>query len=78
MSGGEKAKVRLAKLQVNKYNVLILDEPTNHLDTLSKEALKEALIGFKGSVILVSHDPEFYQDIVDQVINIEDYTLKII
>ena len=78
LSGGEKAKVRLAKLQVNKYNVLILDEPTNHLDTLSKEALKEALIGFKGSVILVSHDPEFYQDIVDQVINIEYYTLKII
>ena len=78
LSGGEKAKVRLAKLMVNKYNVLVLDEPTNHLDQLAKEALKEAIASFKGSVILVSHDPEFYEDIVDQVINVEDYTLKII
>lgn len=78
LSGGEKAKVRLAKLMVDKYNVLILDEPTNHLDVLSKEALKEAIINFKGSVILVSHDEEFYKDIVDEIINIEEYTLKII
>lgn len=78
LSGGEKAKVRLAKLMVNKYNVLVLDEPTNHLDVLAKEALKEAIVNFKGSVILVSHDVEFYQDIVDKVINVEDYTLKII
>ena len=77
LSGGEKAKVRLAKLMVNKYNVLILDEPTNHLDNLAKEALKEALIAFKGSLILVSHDPSFY-DFVDEVINVEDFTLKIV
>ena len=77
LSGGEKAKVRLAKLMVNKYNVLILDEPTNHLDNLAKESLKEALIAFKGSLILVSHDPSFY-DFVDEVINVEDFTLKIV
>lgn len=77
LSGGEKAKVRLAKLMVNKYNVLILDEPTNHLDNLAKVALKEALIAFKGSLILVSHDPSFY-DFVDEVINVEDFTLKIV
>ena len=62
---------------VNKYNVLILDEPTNHLDNLAKVALKEALIAFKGSLILVSHDPSFY-DFVDEVINVEDFTLKIV
>ena len=77
LSGGEKAKVRLAKLMINKYNVLILDEPTNHLDNLAKVALKEALIAFKGSLILVSHDPSFY-DFVDEVINVEDFTLKIV
>ncbi|MDD6302104.1 MAG: ABC-F family ATP-binding cassette domain-containing protein [Bacillales bacterium] len=78
LSGGEKAKVRLAKLMIEKYNVLVLDEPTNHLDSLAKESLKEALIKFKGTIILVSHDEEFYQDFVDQVINVEDFTLKII
>ena len=78
LSGGEKAKVRLAKLMVDKYNVLVFDEPTNHLDVLAKESLKEALKNFKGSVILVSHDVDFYQDIVDEVINIENYTLKTI
>lgn len=77
LSGGEKAKVRLAKLMINKYNVLILDEPTNHLDNLAKEALKEALIAYKGALILVSHDPSFY-DFVDEVINVEDFTLKIV
>lgn len=78
LSGGEKAKVRLAKLMVDKYNVLVFDEPTNHLDVLAKESLKDALKNFKGSVILVSHDVDFYQDIVDEVINIENYTLKTI
>ncbi len=76
LSGGEKAKVRLAKLMVEKYNLLVLDEPTNHLDNLAKESLKEALQNFKGTIILVSHEIEFYQSIVDEVINLENFTLK--
>ena len=78
LSGGEKAKVRLAKLMVDSYNVLILDEPTNHLDILAKDSLKEAIKNFKGTVVLVSHDYDFYCDIVDEVINVEDFTLKIL
>ena len=59
-------------------NVLILDEPTNHLDILAKEALKEAIQKYRGTVILVSHEPEFYRDLVTRVINAEEYTLKVL
>ena len=52
-------------------NVLILDEPTNHLDELAKEALKEALVKYEGTVILVSHEERFYRDWVDKVISME-------
>jgi|AntRauTorcE11897_2_1112592.scaffolds.fasta_scaffold00731_14 ATPase subunit of ABC transporter with duplicated ATPase domains len=65
LSGGEKTKVRLAMLYHKKGNVLILDEPTNHLDANAKSALKEALLEYKGTLILVSHEREFYQDICD-------------
>lgn len=78
LSGGEAAKVRLCKLMLREVNWLVLDEPTNHLDTDAKEELKKALISFKGSILLVSHEPEFYQDWVDRVWNIEDWTTKII
>lgn len=78
LSGGEAAKVRLCKLMLKNVNWLVLDEPTNHLDVDAKEELKRALIAFKGSVLLVSHEPEFYQDWVDKVWNIEDWTTKII
>ena len=78
LSGGEAAKVRLCKLMLKEVNWLVLDEPTNHLDVDAKEELKRALIDFKGSVLLVSHEPEFYQDWVDGVWNIEDWTTKII
>lgn len=78
LSGGEKAKVRLAKIMNKEANVLVLDEPTNHLDIDAKEELKKAIKEFKGTVILVSHDPSFYEDIVTRVMNIEDYTTKII
>ena len=57
-------------------NLLVLDEPTNHLDQDAKEALKEAVKAFKGTVILVSHEPEFYSDIVTDIWNIEDWTVK--
>ena len=57
-------------------NLLVLDEPTNHLDQAAKEALKDAVREFKGTVILVSHEPEFYTDIVTDIWNIEDWTVK--
>lgn len=78
LSGGEAAKVRLCKLMLKNVNWLVLDEPTNHLDVDAKAELKRALIDFKGSVLLVSHEPEFYEDWVTSVWNIEDWTTKII
>lgn len=78
LSGGEAAKVRLCKLMLKDVNWLVLDEPTNHLDVDAKDELKRALKEFKGSVLLVSHEPEFYEDWVDKVWNIEDWTTKII
>ena len=78
LSGGEAAKVRLCKLMLRDINWLVLDEPTNHLDVDAKEELKRALISFKGSILLVSHEPEFYEDWVTSVWNIEDWTTKII
>lgn len=62
LSGGEQTKVRLAIMSLKKSNILILDEPTNHLDNNSKKALFETIKAFAGSVILVSHDEEFYTD----------------
>ena len=78
LSGGEAAKVRLCKIMMEECNVLILDEPTNHLDILAKEALQEALMAFKGTIILVSHEPEFYRGIATRIINAEEYTLKVL
>ncbi|MBC2578527.1 ABC-F family ATP-binding cassette domain-containing protein [Peptostreptococcus russellii] len=78
LSGGEAAKVRLCKIMLKEINFLVLDEPTNHLDVDAKEELKKAVKEFKGTVLLVSHEPEFYMDIVDDVWNIEDFTTKIV
>ncbi len=77
LSGGEQAKVRLCKLINSETNVLVLDEPTNHLDVDAKEELKRALKSYKGSILLISHEPEFYQDIVTDVWNLEQWTTKI-
>ena len=74
LSGGEQAKVRLCKLINNDTNVLLLDEPTNHLDVDAKEELKRALKAYKGSILLICHEPEFYQDVVTEVWNCEDWT----
>ncbi len=71
LSGGEQAKVRLCKLQVNESNWLILDEPTNHLDVAAKEELALALQRYKGTILLVCHEPEFYQNWVTDVWNVE-------
>lgn len=75
LSGGEQAKVRLCKLLNKPTNVLLLDEPTNHLDVDAKEELKRALKEYKGSILLVCHEPDFYGDIVDEVWNLEEYSL---
>ena len=76
LSGGEKARVRLAMLLVNEHNLLILDEPTHHLDIPSKDSLKEAIIHYGGTVIIVSHDREFLRGIASRTISFEDHTIK--
>ncbi|HZG71655.1 MAG TPA: ABC-F family ATP-binding cassette domain-containing protein [Chondromyces sp.] len=77
LSGGEKAKVRLCKLINKETNLLVLDEPTNHLDVDAKEELKRALKAFKGSVLLISHEPEFYNEVATEVWNCETWTTKV-
>lgn len=67
LSGGEQSKVRLCQLMLSDSNLLVLDEPTNHLDSVAKEALQEALSRYAGTVLVVSHEPEFYQSWVNRV-----------
>jgi len=78
LSGGENAKVRLCQLMQKEANWLILDEPTNHLDVEAKEELQRALKAYKGSVLIVSHEPTFYEGWISEVWNVEDWTLKIV
>lgn len=77
LSGGEQAKVRLCKLMNRETNVLVLDEPTNHLDVDAKDSLKEALRAYKGSILLICHEPEFYKDVVTEVWNCENWSTKL-
>ena len=63
---------------IKETNFLVLDEPTNHLDVLAKESLAEALKKYKGTVLLVSHEPEFYNDVCDVIYNAEEWTTKIV
>lgn len=72
LSGGEQSKVKLCGLILCPFNFLILDEPTNHLDAEAKEALRKALIQFRGSVLLVSHEESFYCDWADGIFDIEN------
>ncbi|WP_152269700.1 ABC-F family ATP-binding cassette domain-containing protein [Agriterribacter humi] len=76
LSGGEKARVALAKTMVSKANFLILDEPTNHLDLLSIDLLIEALNRYQGSLIMVSHDRHFISKAANRIWEIENYEIK--
>lgn len=76
LSGGERNRLALAKLLLQPLNVLVMDEPTNHLDIQSKNVLKEALIRFEGTLILVSHDRDFLQDLSTKVYEFKDKAIK--
>lgn len=78
LSGGEQAKVRLSKLINRETNLLVLDEPTNHLDVDAKAELKRALQVYKGSIVLICHEPEFYTDIVTDIWDCESWTTKVV
>ena len=76
LSGGEQAKVRLCKLINRESNVLLLDEPTNHLDADAKDELKRALKEYKGSILLICHEPEFYDGLATDVWNLKEFLRK--
>lgn len=76
LSGGEKAKLALLKLMLKGANTLILDEPTNHLDIDSKEAVEDALINFKGTAIIVSHDRYFLSRVPDRIYELHSYGVE--
>ena len=77
LSGGEQAKVRLCKLINRETNLLLLDEPTNHLDVDAKDELKRALKEYRGSILLICHEPEFYSDGVTKVWDCREWSLRI-
>ena len=73
LSGGEQAKVRICKLMMEESNWMLFDEPTNHLDVDAKEELKRAMKEYKGTIVLVSHEPDFYEGLVSKVWNVEQW-----
>ena len=76
LSGGERARLGMAKLMLSSYNVLALDEPTNHMDIRSKDRLKQALKAFDGTLIVVSHDRDFLDGLVDKLYEFRDGKVK--
>ena len=77
LSGGEQAKVRLCKLINRETNILLLDEPTNHLDVDAKEELKRALTAYKGSILLICHEPDFYEGFATRIMDCSQWSLRL-
>ena len=77
LSGGEQAKLRLCKLINRPSNLLVLDEPTNHLDVEAKEELKRALLEYRGSILMVCHEPEFYEGLATKVWDCGQWTTRV-
>ena len=73
LSGGEQAKVRLCKIMNSESNILVLDEPTNHIDVDAKAELKRALKEYKGTIIMVCHEPEFYKDVCNEIWDVSEF-----
>lgn len=76
LSGGQKTRVSLGRILLGKPDLIMLDEPTNHLDVDAKEALKQALDEYRGTLLLICHEPEFYRDIVHEVWDCSKWTTR--
>ena len=77
LSGGEKTRVNLGRLILEDTDILLLDEPTNHLDVEAKEELKRALEAYKGNILLICHEPDFYEGFATKVWDCSEWSLKI-
>ena len=77
LSGGQKTRVALSRILLMHPDLILLDEPTNHLDVDAKDALKSALKEYRGSILLICHEPEFYQDVVNEVWDMSKWTMKV-
>lgn len=76
LSGGEKCRINLLKLMLSKSNFLLLDEPTNHLDIVSREALEEAILGYDGTILLISHDRYFLNKVINKIYELNEDGVK--
>ena len=76
LSGGERARLAMAKLMLKPHNLLALDEPTNHMDLISKDILKQALQAYDGTLVIVSHDRDFLDGLVDKIYEFRDGKVK--
>lgn len=77
LSGGQRTKVLLGKLLLEKPDILLLDEPTNHLDVDAKEELKRALTAYKGSILLICHEPDFYEGFATRIMDCSQWSLRL-